>query len=525
MAPPNLKNGCASYLGETADRKLNDASRNYPRIFKSGRDQRTKGKPQRMECVSKESFIQSFYQLPGGEFLSDSEYKSSSTKKTSSSSLNPRSNDILQAPNSKALISALKTLQEKICRLELEKSQAHDRLTSLSRVAAEHKVLDCERERKESAQHESLRQDNDVTAQLNAAQQRCLLLEKQLDYMRKMVENAEMQRNTVLEQQALLQQANMHDNTEVHSKLKKLDLLEKECLRLVTTQRTAEKKISQLEEKLSAEEQQRKLMQDKAAQLQTGIEVNRILLSSASTQHAPQKIGKKKKQLKKVIREPLHQKFYPKATELPFVAGKSTSSSHSLSANVQTVLHMMKYQSPQGTQQPPRSTQHKPTRHLSASSHIPTCSVPVSKGDTLTDILLALQDELGQMSFEHQELLKQINETKNNEVREDLERELDYLVKQMETKSDQILKLKRHQLNVIKLKKTAQSMKKHPPGIRPVPCERNVSAAVQASPKRNQENLLAKSTPTPKSKASLELLKNVQKIQTSLKKDDIMWEK
>lgn len=51
---------------------------------------------------------------------------------------------------------------------------------------------------------------------------------------------------------------------------------------------------------------------------------------------------------------------------------------------------------------------------------------------------------------EHQELLKQIQETENCEVREDLERELDCLVKQMEIKGDQISKLKKHQASVRK---------------------------------------------------------------------------
>lgn len=51
---------------------------------------------------------------------------------------------------------------------------------------------------------------------------------------------------------------------------------------------------------------------------------------------------------------------------------------------------------------------------------------------------------------EHQELLKQIQETQNQEVREDLERELDCLVKQMESKGEQLSKLRKHQENVSK---------------------------------------------------------------------------
>lgn len=41
----------------------------------------------------------------------------------------------------------------------------------------------------------------DPRVQLNAAQSRCSLLEKQLDYMRKMVSSVELEQKMVLEQQ------------------------------------------------------------------------------------------------------------------------------------------------------------------------------------------------------------------------------------------------------------------------------------------------------------------------------------
>ncbi|KAM8953895.1 centrosomal protein CEP57L1 [Pelodytes ibericus] len=437
-----------------------------------------------------------------------------------SASQKMHSYDILQAPNSKALITALKTLQEKICRLELEKSQARDHLSILSREAAEYKrTLDAPGERQKPPQSESIPLTNDVVTQLNAAQQRCALLDKQQDYMRKMVQNVEMERNRETEQILLLQKKTQ-DKKAVHFQLEKVDLLQKECLRLASTHSSAESKIQQLEEKLCAEEHQRKLLQDKAAQLETGLEVNRILLSSASAQKVPSRKIKKKKPIKQttVSKDPV-RRDYPRARELPFVAGKSTSSSHSLSANVQTVLHMMKHHSP-GVSQQHKCTKPKPLRHVPAGWTMPSSSVS-STGDGLTDILLALQDELGQMSFEHQELLKLINETENDDVREDLEREMDHLVKQMENKSDQILKLKRHQENV-KMKKSIRPVKKQA-SAKPVAAESN-NRALQATPGAKKGSL-TRNTPTPKSKPSLQLLKNVQKIQMTLKKDDIMWEK
>lgn len=49
---------------------------------------------------------------------------------------------------------------------------------------------------------------------------------------------------------------------------------------------------------------------------------------------------------------------------------------------------------------------------------------------------------------EHQELVRQIDETDKRELREDLERELDCLVRRMEEKAIQISKLRKHQQTV-----------------------------------------------------------------------------
>lgn len=49
---------------------------------------------------------------------------------------------------------------------------------------------------------------------------------------------------------------------------------------------------------------------------------------------------------------------------------------------------------------------------------------------------------------EHQELVRQIDETDRRELRDDLERELDCLVRRMEEKAAQITKLRKHQQTV-----------------------------------------------------------------------------
>ncbi|XP_056422253.1 centrosomal protein CEP57L1 isoform X3 [Hyla sarda] len=480
-----------------------------------------------MDSLLKDSYLATFCSPPNSVPIADLlESKSSSSRKLicTIKPNSPHSYDILEAPNSTALVSALKTLQEKISRLELEKSTAQNHGTSLPMETAECKKVWFSKEKTDSPQLEAGRQKSDVISQLNAAEERCSLLEKQLNYMRKMVLHAEVDKNTIMDQQTFLKRDNIQD------KLEKLELLEKECFRLTATQQIAESKIHQLEEKLHAEEQHRKLMHEKVLQLETGPEVNTIL-SSASAENAFQR--KKKPAASKSSTS--EQKASVKAGDLPFVAGKSTSTSHSLSANVQSVLHMMKHrsQSPAVAQQRSRSAGHKPCSRSLGVNRTSATYTACSSGDSLTDLLLDLQGELEEMSFDHQELLKQINDTKDNDLREDLERELDCLVKQMETKSDQILKLRRHQENVIRLKKAARSMKKLSSNARRAlagePCRADKPATprrkeIPATPMKKGETL-PRSTPTPNGKASLQLLKNVQKIQMTLKKDDIMWEK
>ncbi|XP_069091565.1 centrosomal protein CEP57L1 isoform X6 [Pleurodeles waltl] len=414
-----------------------------------------------MDSTIKDSYLGSFYQPPNkvpSRRTSFGKIDSCNRKADVLHSSKPVSAtfDVDPAPNSKELMSALQTLHEKIRRLELERTNAEDNLQSLSKEAAEYKkVLECEHHKKDlSGRIVTEQRHEEVTSELSKAQSRCSLLEKQLDYMRKLVQNAEKEKNAVVEQQ---------------------------------------NKISQLQEKLHEEQHHRKLLQQKAEQKTAD------------------------------LTEPHRQQMYPKAGELPFVAGKSLSSSHSLSANVQTVLHMIKHNSPRVSQPPPGAPGRRAFRAASAGRPISSSSTSSSTSEGLADVLLSLQEELGQMSFEHQDLLKQIQDTQNNDVREDLERELDCLTKQMETKGEQIFKLKNHQVNVKKLKLRAQKAKK----------SSTVSKHKAERPSGNKELLVSPRRRTAPSKgisvkespSSLQLLKNFKKLQMTLKKEDIMWEK
>ncbi|KFV82366.1 Centrosomal protein CEP57L1 [Struthio camelus australis] len=439
-----------------------------------------------MDSESKHSYIGSFLQPPD-KILPAAFAHSESKKLTAVDGERP---PIL---NNQAVVAALKTLQEKIRRLELERSQAEDNLCSLSAEAAQYKkALEHESYKKDISHQELMQQRKGVSMQLNAAQSRCSLLEKQLDYMKKMVSSAELEKKMILEQQTQLQREKNQNRVELHAKLEKLEVLEKQCLKLTATQRIAEDKIKHLEEKLCEEEHQRKLIQEKAAQLQTGFEINRILLSLASSQNELKKKNRKKKKTKKknpTVKRMYLPQFNVKAGVLPFVAGKEGAAS---GISGQTVA----------------------SKSVSSFSTISTAT------RNLSDLLLAVEDELGQMSFEHQELLRQIQGTHNSEVREDLERELDCLVKKMEIKGEQISKLKKHQANVQKIKQKTQKLKQEAAHVKLKCGDQKETKEIPVAIRESR----SKACPGQKSKSSLQLLKNVQKLQWTLKRDDIMWE-
>ncbi|NXU49298.1 CE57L protein, partial [Turnix velox] len=439
-----------------------------------------------MDSESKNNLIGSFLQPPDKMLPGNFAY-------IESKKLAAVGGDKPSVSNIHALLAALKTLQEKIHHLELEKSQAEDNLRSLSIAAAQYrKALKHQTSKKDSVHQELMQHRKGISVKLNAAQSRCSLLEKQLDYMRKMVSRAELEKKMVLEQQAQLQKEDDQNWLELHAKPEKLERLERKCLKLSATLRIAEDKIKYLEEKLRIEEHQCKLLQDKTAQLQTGFEINRILMSSVTPQHESKKKNKKKKKTKK--RNPTTKKTHPSqlritAGELPFVAGKVTTSGISGSK--------------------------------ASSKPASSCSTLPPASRSLSDLLVSIQDELDQMSLKHQELLKKIQESQDPKVRKGLERELDCLVKQMEMKEEQISKLKNHHAIAGKLKRKAQKLKQ---GAAPIELKCSDKKEAKETVVTVKKSLSKSCPPGQKSRSSLQLLKNVQKIQSALKKDDVMWE-
>ncbi|XP_021107186.1 centrosomal protein CEP57L1 isoform X3 [Heterocephalus glaber] len=310
-----------------------------------------------------------------------------------------------------------------------------------------------------------------------------------------MVLNVEREKNMILEQQAQLQREKEQDQMKLHAKLEKLDVLEKECFRLTTTQKTAEDKIKHLEEKLQEEEHQRKLFQDKAAELQTGLEISKILMSSVSN-------SKHSKEKKK--------------------SSKSASAGCSVNAGRQSLQHKMYHCSPHVFPKhahviEPRCLC-KPPRTVSQYNAVPCESEKsVSICDNLSELLMAMQDELDQMSMEHEELLKQMKETESHSMCDDIECELECLVKKMEIKEKQISKLKKHQDSVHKLQQKVQNSKKS----KALGIQQDSNQGLK-SMKNSPRKCLNEANSSQKSSNFHPI--RVHNIQAKLRRDDIMWE-
>ncbi|KAM8977660.1 centrosomal protein of 57 kDa [Pelodytes ibericus] len=430
----------------------------------------------------------------------------------------PAGKTVLAYPesNSRAILSALKNLQEKMRKLELERIQAEENMKRLSKETHEYKTrLDKQVQSKDQINDVS-RHNRDLSRQLSAAETRCNLLEKQLDYMRKMVQNAESERTSVLEKQVSLECDRSLEKFNLQTKLNKLDMLEQEYLKLTTMQVVAENKIQDIEQKLREEEHQRKLVQEKASQLQAGLEMNRLLLRSLTPPTKQVRVKKKKTQPDKRLSFSSNSHVQPhyrlSLGDVPFVAGKSTSTSHSVRANVQHVLHLMKQHHKVLCND--RVLSEEPIERKETDVRWSAQAVSTfNSHHELSDVLLTLEDEFGQMSFDHQALVKQVQEAYSDRLRGDLEQELETLVRRMEAKADQITKLKK----LVRESRTKKKVVYESPGI-----ERKTLKTSKATDLT--EAGLQKSKPGEKNKKSLQLLRDMQTLQTSLRRDDIRWD-
>nr|XP_014970990.1 centrosomal protein of 57 kDa isoform X3 [Macaca mulatta] len=395
--------------------------------------------------------------------------------------------------NSRAIFSALKNLQDKIRRLELERIQAEESVKTLSRETIEYKkVLDEQIQERENSKNEESKHNQELTSQLLAAENKCNLLEKQLEYMRNMIKHAEMERTSVLEKQ---------------------------------------KKMQELEAKLHEEEQERKRMQAKAAELQTGLETNRLTFEDKATPRVPSARRIKKKKSKPPEKKSSRNYFGAQPHyrlclgDMPFVAGKSTSPSHAVVANVQLVLHLMKQHSkalcndrvinsiPLAKQVSLRGGKSKKLSVTSPSNGI---------NEELAEVLQTLQDEFGQMSFDHQQLAKLIQESPTVELKDKLECELEALVGRMEAKANQITKVRKYQAQLEKQK--LEKQKKELKATKKTLDEEGNSSSRSGITGTTNKKDFTKLRPGEKGRKNLQLLKDMQTIQNSLQSSSLCWD-
>uniref|UniRef100_A0A7M5X133 Cep57 centrosome localisation domain-containing protein n=1 Tax=Clytia hemisphaerica TaxID=252671 RepID=A0A7M5X133_9CNID len=250
----------------------------------------------------------------------ESPYTSLGSCRSSYASIKPNSYSSLRARSlkanaqheskSKAVMQALQNLQDKIGALEVDRAKAENNLKSLTVETTEYKELLKQKHDLSttstvgspcSSKHGS--HTEELGNQLENAQHRCETLEKQLDYMRKMMQtqtttagNTKPPLSTpttpnnrrtfhsppATNDSAILSRSPRQSTVVARSPtrriqlsavqespaLEKLNGLEKEHLKLTASQSQAENKIRQLEEKIREESHCRKLLEDKAYELE-----------------------------------------------------------------------------------------------------------------------------------------------------------------------------------------------------------------------------------------------------------------
>ncbi|XP_071113318.1 centrosomal protein of 57 kDa-like isoform X1 [Haliotis cracherodii] len=444
--------------------------------------------------------------------------------------------------NRDAVVSALRNLQDKVRKLELERSAAENNLKSLASETSRYKdMLQGEQDNKDSTSILVNRQTKELGSQLSAAETKCDVLEKQLNYMRKMVHNVERDRlDTVARSVVVEQQREEVMPRKFKIQAERISELEREHLKLTATQNLAESKIRELEDKLRDERLTRRMTQQRAAERETDAAAQRVYFAAEANGRPPVKAKKPtKKKKKKVVapkktsnhntRKAEPSKHYRlNLAEIPFVAGRATTPSHAVGANVQRVLAWMKTHSTALCQE------HYQNGDIPSTESASSSSSSNSLDNDLSDILLALQDEFGQLSCEHQELVKQINEVADLRAREDMERELDSLIVKMDVKGQQISKVRQHQQKVEDMKRKMKTKKSKDAPSHPRP----QSAMASFPARRTCESTHSNSNPKTQCctsrtsrqhtasarQVSLDVLKDMKKLQTTLRKDDLCWE-
>uniref|UniRef100_A0A0B7AP13 Centrosomal protein of 57 kDa n=1 Tax=Arion vulgaris TaxID=1028688 RepID=A0A0B7AP13_9EUPU len=412
-----------------------------------------------------------------------------------------------------AVISALRNLHENVKKLEIERNIAEQNLQSLALETGQYKeLLNIGKHWNEQEDHRShgkafvAVESRELESQLLSAEHRCQLLEKQLEQMRKMVDNSEQNRRELMEQTRKMQLKRDMTGADIRLHMERLNELEREQKRLTLTQTLAETKILELEQEIRNERTHRETLQDKTSQVRKTKKPSKKKKKTVPSKHSSDTCRS----------EPLRH-FRLNLADIPFVAGKSTGPSHSLGANMQKVLAMLKLHNTALCSHVYESGGGKRSESSSSSR-----SVDVDQD--LSDLLIQLQDEFGQLSSMHQEIIDHLHTAKDAQVKKQLEQDLTLLFKNMENKSQQISRIRQHQKQI----KDPQNIRTSP--FRGTKSQQMLTAAKNHHTSNRTMNSRAQTcSKTADSSASLGrtellMLKDIKKLQCTLRKDDLYWE-
>lgn len=193
-------------------------------------------------------------------------------------------------------------------------------------------------------------------------------------------------------------------------------------------------------------------------------------------------------------------------------------------ANVQHVLHLMKHHSralcnDRVVNSVPLAKQACSRGSKSKKSVAPPSS---SVNEELSDVLQTLQDEFGQMSFDHQQLTKLIQESPTEELKDNLECELEELVRRMEAKANQITKVRKYQAQLEK--QNTDKQKELKGNKKTLDEEGNSSSRTSIITRTTSKKDFTKQRPGEKSRKNLQLLKDMQTLQNSLQRSNVCWD-
>jgi centrosomal protein CEP57 len=432
---------------------------------------------------------------------------------------------------SEAVVAAIKALQDKIRKLEVERTRAADRFKQLEVDVQQYHSTSQRKNQGQKQRETTLERDKEaVNDQLQSAESRCKLLEKQLDYMRKMVHNAESDRSHAMEEMKRLQ--TQAKSKRVHGALdqEKLEGLEKQHLKLSASQALAESRIRDLEGKLEEERHKRKSLQQHSAKIDpdrpqsTGRKQLRSKTRSKSD--STDKASNSSRKVVTIKTDVQTKCCCTGIPEIPFVAGTSATPSHSVRGNIQQALALMKHYHParvsrQSVQQPSSDR-----RRCSVKSQRKPRPVTASE---LSAVIGDLTDEFGALQHEYNDIARRIQGRTSSgsslELNFDhLQQCMDDIVSRMESKSHSIQLLKQHKEQLLQDTKPWRETGQR--GAKSVkrtftlegPGEVRVVTTVKSDDKGGMDPRVAKP------KRNLQILKGMKTLQSQLQRDDLSWD-